>query len=861
MKFSFLLLLSLFITLSANAQWDLIATQPATPHALAIDNCGNGFARIANRVYRTADLGQTWEAVLDVPGISNPSYRFNTTAGTVNLSVYSTQSGVLYDYEFACDGTVRTDEIRRNSVCERLPFEVIRKGNERIFTQTVYAAIGISSTHGLAIDEGLGNGLEMSPSVLSAPYFYRLGLNATSGDFEFSAQPSISTTSIPTPPSIAPLDLLNQDWMIEASEEALDLSFSDYSLVVSNRDASGLPSGLAVATYSVASGQWSTSSIDPLGFESVLTINHDQFLFQYSDRLELRSATSVASLISTTLLPVGFQLHYYSKNLAYVIGMVDDRVVIISNNTVANEAALLPQGFSGWTPTLAGSILIRSATGFEEYSGTITSSIPIDLDVETRYVSVDTVGPLVYLVRQLNDRQQLLVKNPDGSIDIVVNALAGATEILDGGDDARIVRIDGINYRLGSGVVVPLTGRLGSPALTIRGADTLFIENGAAFVKRGGRTILINIGFYTDVFVSGGVYLIQFDEYYFGPRMRGFSALVVDIQTLELIGNYALLGPLECRGESLLSSIANGVSSGGPFASLYSTGWNGQRLASARVGIPTYISRSTEDLCNNGQWQSFTQTVNGYSNVQYLNGTTYISGRHGVYKTDQCLAPETQQEQACLAQGQTIAWNGLTIDQPGLYVDTSTNSTGCDRISYLQVGKSSIEQISECYLEGTTAFPGTYVTDSTDAGGCIQIRELSITNPDTFRLDTMLLLGDVLFGKTVILNGQQITTSLNIDDCTEIYVYTISLVSSTAQVSAIDATEVYPTLLGSDRIFHIRTAGQAVQRVEVFTLSGKQVELNKTDANTWQLTSLQTGWFVVRVQSQGGLSSTRVLVQ
>jgi hypothetical protein len=124
----------------------------------------------------------------------------------------------------------------------------------------------------------------------------------------------------------------------------------------------------------------------------------------------------------------------------------------------------------------------------------------------------------------------------------------------------------------------------------------------------------------------------------------------------------------------------------------------------------------------------------------------------------------------------------------------------------------------------------------------------------------MVLLGEILFGEEVVSNGQQITTSRDVADCTEIFVYTISLVSSTSQVTGADRPKVYPTLLGADRTFQLETAGQEVQKVEVFTLSGKQVDVRPSNSQ-WQISAVQAGWYIVRIQTTKGSSSARVLVK
>jgi hypothetical protein len=867
LKISLLALLISLSTTLAFGQWDLLATQATSPDAVAIDNCGNAFARVANRVYRSADLGQTWESVLDVTGLSDASYRFTTTNGNVNFTSYSTQSGALNDYRFACDGTVDTSTFQSASICATLPFEIISRNDERIFTFKVFAALGIVTTHGIAVDEGLGNRLEVSPVTIPEPYFYELEQDRNSGDLEFNAQPEIPASSVATPPSIQPLGLLDQGYSIVTSEQAQDFSFSDYSIVVAQRDSNGTTTAVAVATYSVANAQWSTTSIDPVGFETATTINNNQFLFQYANSLELREATTSASLLVSTMLPLDFQLGNFTEDLSYVIGTSNGRVVTLHDDNVS-VASSLAKGFSNWSPTLSGSILAPSGAGFEEYTDNSSTPALIDLDVEERFLLSETFGGFTYSIRQLNDRKQFLATSPSGTTEVLIDELDQSLMISDGGDDARVVREGSKNFRLELGSLTPMSGQFSDLEILVRGIDTLYSENRTAFIKRGNQVVTLSDESNSTPLLLEDVYVVQKIQTEFGPMRTVYQAFVYDIQTLDFLGNFALSGPIQRRDAALFTSIANRNLSGGPFTSLFKIQWDGQSLIEDPVNIPSFIARNSGEKCLDEFWQNFTQTVSGYDNLQHLNGNTFISGIHGVFKTDDCITPIVQREDVCLEPGVTFMWNGQAIDTPGFYEAISTSPSACDQIEYLQAGQSATIRATECFLEGASipfqdtsfSLPGTYVFNSVDAAGCAQLEELTITPPDTFRLDTMVLLGEILFGEEVVSNGQQITTSRDVADCTEIFVYTISLVSSTSQVTGADRPKVYPTLLGADRTFQLETAGQEVQKVEVFTLSGKQVDVRPSNSQ-WQISAVQAGWYIVRIQTTKGSSSARVLVK
>ena len=116
MKFIPLLLVLLFQLTVPNAKWSLVATDPAVPNALAIDSCGDGFSRAVNRVYPTTGQGQNWGNALDVPGLMNPSYVFNSEGRNVHLSVCPTKSGLLLDYNLGVMAALRKVQIHFQGV-------------------------------------------------------------------------------------------------------------------------------------------------------------------------------------------------------------------------------------------------------------------------------------------------------------------------------------------------------------------------------------------------------------------------------------------------------------------------------------------------------------------------------------------------------------------------------------------------------------------------------------------------------------------------------------------------------------------------------------------------------------------------
>lgn len=874
MRIPFLLLLALSIQANvAVAQWDLFATQPIAPDQLAIDSCGNGYARVANRVYRTPDMGQTWQAVLDVSAMLSPSYAFTSTAGLVNLTSNSTKQGVLRDYQFACDGSVDTSFFEGDLTCNTYPFEVIQKGNERVFVYYVPQPRGGSFQYSLAVDEGGGDGIQTPPVQLSEAFYYELQQDP-SGTLAFSHQPSIDLISPPSLPSVKRLSNLFAGWSLQAKEQVPTVSFAEYSVVIAKRNQNFFVDSLAIATYSTLTEQWSAASIDPIGFIEVQRIGSDQFLFVYTDKLELREATVTADVIRTIPVPTGFRFGNYSEDLSYIIGTLNDRVIILHND-IPTVGSTLAGGIANWNPTTAGSVLVREATGFVEYTSDNGSPAVIDLDLNERLVSSDTIGRDVYAVRQLNNRRQFLVTFPDGSTEILIDTLNSDLTVLQGGNEARIVRIGSSNYRLEAGTLSPITGRFSNVEVLVRSADTLFVEDGKALIKRGDEVSILLDGQGRNVLLPqllGDIYLIPTSYSSNAPFVTIYEATAVDIQSLQRLEQFSIPGRIQRLGSALVTAVADGSIPGfarPPYSSLQELSWDGQQLVATPISIPTMVTQNTGQLCNNGTWQSFEQTVSGYEKIRYLNGATYVSGIHGVFKTMDCLAPSISRGYVCLEMGEIFNWIGQVIDAPGIYVDTLLSSSSCNEIAYLHVGQPSIQQLDDCFLDGRsiplgdTSYvnPGTYLFSQVDASGCAQLEELTITAPDTFRIDTTVQLGEILFGEEVTSNGQQISTTREAGGCTEVVIYAISLTSSTSSAASMNELRIYPTLLGSDGIFRVDAAGREITQVDVFTLSGKRVELLQVGTNAWKMKQSAGGVHVVNIQTSDKSFSRRIVVE
>ena len=850
---------------------------PTAPDQLAVDDCGNAYALVDSYLWRFDLSTQHWDQLLALPRAIRPQDFLRYHEGEVTLSRRESYTGTIYDYRIKCDGTV-VDHTMRLSVptglCEQQQTELHTQGAQRLFMFRRVEAQGVVSEYPLAVQTSPSSPLvEVANARLDSAFSYRITTSLRTGELFVAPFPNRIENPVSMLPALLPLPANYAAYRLFHSEQADNL---DRLTALIGRPDPADPQrwlDLAFATYDFTDERWVIQDLDITGFAKADYQEALGFVLLYEDRVERYDPAMPTSPVATRNL---------ARPLTEIAVNVDLGVGVAL--TAAGTVAYLPDQGSEFTiplppgaidyfePTLRGTVLAVHNGSWLELDSTNTASL-IDFATEARIVGADSLGVDVYYTYRTGNGLRLVQRLSNGDT-VGVRDVSQGFDLHMGAPGMHLLRSDGQNFRLTGNQLSPLRGSLTNAQLTIRGPDTLYLQNRAVMLKRGGRTQVLaptnpsGNSSYLQPVVVGDWYVLTQRFSGAQPISESLRSSYYTIDDLEFGWEESVPGDFRKIGNQLFNTRRSPIT-GPERLRLYSVNEGADTVTYTSITIPTRTTTYTERVCENGRSFERLPNVNtiGFRHIASLGGRTYLSGSNGLYVTDTCLSTQRTEEQACLEGGAPVLWRGQTVTSPGLYVDDSPLGN-CPSTAYLRVGRSSDFRFVSCLrsdssyagIDSLIGVPGSYQHVTIGAAGCVTRINLDINAPDTLRFDTILPLGATLFGTTIREQGQTVRIESSEGDCKQILAYTVRLTSSTHEPVSLQNVRVQPTLVQSHGQFRLVGLPQEEVNVSAFTLSGKPVSTFRLQTGTYQLSPAPRGQYLIQVETAAGRIVRRIIL-
>ncbi len=270
--------------------------------------------------------------------------------------------------------------------------------------------------------------------------------------------------------------------------------------------------------------------------------------------------------------------------------------------------------------------------------------------------------------------------------------------------------------------------------------------------------------------------------------------------------------------------------------------------------------------CDSYTWHDNTYTTSG----TYIYQTTNTVGCDSVVTLNLTINHSTMADTAAEACD-SYTWHGNTYTASGTYMHQTTNAVGCDSVLTLNLtvnySNSGIDVQTACdefvWIDGVTYTVGgddiaTYTTSN--AAGCDSVVTLNLTlNHSVTVYDSLSLTSNEIpydyHGNTVNGAGDFTfdgTTAQGCDSTTLLHVAVTVVGLDVADPLA--ELKVYPNPTQGS----LTIEAEDVLLVEVFDIAGRKVATFE-EVNTFDITSLATGTYTLKIQTTRGETVRRIV--
>ena len=231
--------------------------------------------------------------------------------------------------------------------------------------------------------------------------------------------------------------------------------------------------------------------------------------------------------------------------------------------------------------------------------------------------------------------------------------------------------------------------------------------------------------------------------------------------------------------------------------------------------IPTTIrSSSVGAFCSGSVTEVYLQNarVAGFYAVDQLEDRLYVVGDEGIYLHDSsCDVPKVYSESVCLNPGESISWEGQTIQARGEYERVSTDADGCERYARLLVNRDTVVRRNHCiaddgrgFVYGSSFSLSIYVDR---AGEFTETLDLPGGCTETLRVSSLSLRDSVLRLCTPAPNNDPVQWHGELYDQSGIYYDTIT----TGACAGVYRLELSNRVVNDDPSDYAACTGIAVQ--------------------------------------------------
>ncbi len=895
MKTLFLVLFSLLLwspAIWSQVDWTFIGSDPQPTSNFTVDDCGRYLTSTGSAVYKSEDEGETWTLVEEITAYDELS----VGDGSVFKESIG-QNGRIERYQIGCDGTTTTIETRSSyeEICDKLwarQYEypqstlqisdtafIIERWPSARFTPTSDRAV-LATTF-----DGSRTTIDYSTNRPIGRYFIHSDTSANllvqyAVDFmNAGILQNRDSLQIPLPQGVA--ELLYSSKIRTYQPDTLVTAWT-------KDDGSGQT---RIARYSTLTNEWEYQDLpftNPISFTETgfrkirLVSNSDIYLFNnkklstYDFKYSLQSGDSIFEYVNggDELLAhaPNDQIAHYTENgiIRFDKPKFDSRIIEIQ-------------------PLATGGVLGRNQLGdwflFEEGNTVIQ---PTNFN-QGYTISSDTLGAHIYEQIWIASETILIAKS-SSAVDTLLRSATYTQWRLQGDSPTSRVLSSGSNFELSNGTLTPLRMPLADNAIGIIGSDTLMLTSDSfSYFRQGGRSTVVSLGYYTNrlddrVYHNNESWFAGRDYFYFPtPHQQETNILLLDTNRtqLETIEGGYNSGFQQAGNAFYHFGRYRGSSSDRPPAMTNLVRIYQDRLRT-QIQLPTHVYGNESGLCQvtNDVWENTEGYFEGAYDFAAIGETLYVSGIEGVFRANlSCINTQTLEQKQCLTIGDTLSINGLSITEPGVYLDTVLTAGVCDVNEITVYEENEIIAIDDrvaClgdtvrYGDQTRTFDtsGVFNIESVlfnSSRNCNVRRVLVVTVPqlDTFKRDTLLPIGSVLLGEEVTSNGQVISGLVTNDmtGCDNFFEYTVSLTSADTEPTDLAPIRLSPNPTNG----HVTVGGLSPKQnnltIRITDLSGRELSRSLLQEESFSLSPYPPGVYHISFTSEEGIITRRIVKQ
>ncbi len=258
--------------------------------------------------------------------------------------------------------------------------------------------------------------------------------------------------------------------------------------------------------------------------------------------------------------------------------------------------------------------------------------------------------------------------------------------------------------------------------------------------------------------------------------------------------------------------------------------------------LPAYVFEEEAEICSGDtmEWQGMTLDSSGIYVVEYNT----VEGCDSLYQLDLSVLPEYYfEEEATLCEGDTLEWQGINIDSSGIYIAEYETTAGCDSLYQIYVEEIIID--NTVTQQGDTLFA---VTDSTATYQWV-------TCPD---FDTIQGANEPVY---ITVESGEYAVIIEQNGCSKISECQTVVNSGIERLNKPEVT-IFPNPVDK-RFLTISIDDFAkVKTISLYNISGKKIKtidkigkLNKIDVE-----KLASGLYFIRINAKNTIINKKVII-
>lgn len=733
----------------AQQSWTSLGNLPSADLQIDIDACGRLWAHTPHHFYVSEDLGATWQEVQETisPEIELSDFRVSEAGPLIGYTMHA-RYGYANLNQLPCGARIALPDVlaqpgvngdsllsnpsqaaRQNSNYLS-PFPPVAVVDDQVLIYTFREAARQSPAQfGLAAMGAVRSPYYQSGITPTQPLGFVFLATQTGDSLAYTNMPRSSYVfeGIDTFKITAPQGL---DSVLYASRAAT--TRTDTSVIVYRKRT--ISDSLFIANFYWQTQTWEeTQSIFATGEIQVLPKGYEALLIRSDQGYHYSAKRGSEALRDLTIAAQEGQMVGYVPQEDGVL-LVDDGQYYVANTS--GMRAIAHRLGDAVEALFIGDSEVVGFDGSAWYAMSPTAPA-VQLDVTNGYdFSTISSGNITY-TQTITPAGLVFLARASTAADTLFRApITNGKWRVQGDTQTPVITQGSTNFALINGEAVRLSGFRQNSTLALRGMDTLYLSNTGETTLRKGNGEVFDFPApdrqnpsFRSVYAAENGFVLCLGWEDNGPRLRQTTLYGIDpnnpaipeiITRLTGEQRYAVIADqlLSFRSDFVTDPVT---------AADYSSG---RTATGMQIAIPTQANVSFGAVRISDSGFSFytndLRKAQGAVALDFTSNQLAVAGIGGVYIRDAaCLFSPVRSSVECLAQGETLQWNGLTIDESGTYT-TQLQIAGCVQDSSIEVVASGNFQFpsyclgrgGDTYFFGQEALrPGTY-TSTQMVNGC-----------------------------------------------------------------------------------------------------------------------------------------------